>query len=289
MFDLITEEINNRFNLGDKALPLVQLLVGAMTNKETNGLAGFLEQFKSKGLGPLVDSWLHTSAPLSINHAEIEHVLGGQGNVLETITARIGLDKGTALMGLAYLLPNLVGKLAPGGKIPDTFSNEIAVTAVGISAAVTDKETDISKATANSSVASAAGGKVTEVSAAATNKVADLSKAALGTAAAIATASATGSSQTTGGLFDGLVEEVKHHFGFGEKALSLVQTVVATMTNTASGGLAGFISKFKNQGLGDLVDSWLQGVEPLDINHAQIEDVLGEKGGLLETLITSLA
>ena len=43
MFDVLTREVAVRFNLGDKALPLLQMLLACMTPKDTGGgLPGFL-------------------------------------------------------------------------------------------------------------------------------------------------------------------------------------------------------------------------------------------------------
>ena len=58
MFDVLLREVAARFGMGDKALPLVQMLLAYMTNKDTGGLIGFLEKFKAANLGPIVQSWL---------------------------------------------------------------------------------------------------------------------------------------------------------------------------------------------------------------------------------------
>ena len=52
MFDVLIREAGARFGLGDKALPVAQMLLAYMTNRDTGGLAGFLEKFKAAGLGP---------------------------------------------------------------------------------------------------------------------------------------------------------------------------------------------------------------------------------------------
>jgi uncharacterized protein YidB (DUF937 family)/outer membrane protein OmpA-like peptidoglycan-associated protein len=127
MFDLIIKEVASRFGLGDKAAPLVQMLVAFMTNKDTGGLSGFINLFKSKGMGDLVSSWMGGSAaPLGINHAQIENVFGGKGGMLETVLGKTGLSSGTALSALSFLLPSLLGKLTPGGSVPTSLSSEIS-------------------------------------------------------------------------------------------------------------------------------------------------------------------
>lgn len=126
MFDLITKEVANRFGLGDKSLPLVQMLIASMLNENTNGLNGFTARLKNQGLQYLIDSWTQDSAPLHINHTQIEEILGGQGGLLDSIQHEIGLDKGTALLSLAYLLPNLFKLLTQQGEAGSDISNFIS-------------------------------------------------------------------------------------------------------------------------------------------------------------------
>lgn len=245
MFDLIIKEASNRFNLGNKALPLVQVLVSTMTNPETGGLTGFIERFKGNGLGYLIDSWTSGSAPLAINHAQIESVLGANNGLLGVINSKLGLDKGTALLGLAYLLPNLVNKLVPGGAI-------------------------------DTSLASAA------------TLFAEKGGVQFDSSAPVKVINASAASVENDSTLDSIVKEVSNRFHLGDKALPLVQLVVAVMTTQATGGLNGFIQRFKHHGLERQVESWMQTFAPLSINHTQIEDVLGEKGGLLETITSKV-
>lgn len=250
MFDLIIKEVSNRFNLGDKALPLVQGLVAAMTNPNTGGLAGFIDSFKNKGLGTLVDSWLHSSAPLAINHIQIEEVLGGKTGILEALQNKAGLDKGTTLLSLAYLLPNLLNQLAPKGDISALVSS------------------DISHFIESGSAATGAVSAAKPVS-------------------SLAAAEFKSETKKTG-FFDGLIGDVEDHFHLHGKGLPLVQSLVAAMTCKETGGLRGFIDRFNNDKLGLLTDSWLNGSAPLEINHVQVEEVLGGKGGFLESIIQKI-
>ena len=126
MFDLIIKEAASRFGLGDKAGPLVQMLVAFMTNKDTGGLSGFINMFKNKGLGDIVSSWLGgNAAPKAINSSQIENVLGGKGGFLEAALSKTGLTSGIATTALSYLLPTVLGKLTPGGTVPASLPQEV--------------------------------------------------------------------------------------------------------------------------------------------------------------------
>ncbi|MDR2991580.1 MAG: YidB family protein [Burkholderiaceae bacterium] len=127
MFEVLIREAAARFGVGDKALPLVQMLLAAMTTKDTGGLAGFLEKFKAAGLGPLVQSWLgggENAQP--IGNTQVEAVLGTSGGLLPTLTAHLDLPRDQITEAIGYLLPALVGRLTPGGVLPANVPADVA-------------------------------------------------------------------------------------------------------------------------------------------------------------------
>jgi len=90
-------------------------------------------------------------------------------------------------------------------------------------------------------------------------------------------------------MLEVLIREAAVRFGMGNKALPLAQALLAAMMSKDTGGLAGFLEKFKAAGLEHLVRSWLgggQGAQP--ISNSQIESVLGTSGGLLPALTAHL-
>lgn len=135
MFDVLIREAAARFGLGDKALPLVQMLLGYMSNKDTGGLAGFLEKFKAAGLGPIVQSWLGGGPSAQpVSNSQLEAVLGSSGGLLSLLTARLGAGRDNITSALGYLIPAIVGKLTPGGSIPAALPPEVeSLAAAGVS------------------------------------------------------------------------------------------------------------------------------------------------------------
>ena len=90
-------------------------------------------------------------------------------------------------------------------------------------------------------------------------------------------------------MFDVLIREVAARFGLGDKARELVQMLLASMFNTDTGGLGGFLEKFKAAGLGSVVQSWLgDATDPQPVTNDQVEQVLGGTGGLLSQLTSRL-
>lgn len=127
MFEVLIREAAARFGLGDKALPLIQMLLAYMTNKDAGGLAGFLEKFKTAGCGPIIQSWLGGGpAAQPISNSQVENALGaGDDGLLSLATARLGLPRDNITSALGYLLPAIVGKLTPGGSIPASLPPEM--------------------------------------------------------------------------------------------------------------------------------------------------------------------
>jgi uncharacterized protein YidB (DUF937 family) len=76
-------------------------------------------------------------------------------------------------------------------------------------------------------------------------------------------------------MFDALVRELGSRFDLGGKADSLVRSVLASMFQDESGGLTGFLGRFRKAGLGDLVSSWIGNSSPRELTPGQLEGALG--------------
>ena len=75
-------------------------------------------------------------------------------------------------------------------------------------------------------------------------------------------------------LFDALIAELGKRFNLEGRAAPLVSETLRMITETP-GGLAGFLDRFKQAGLGGLVASWLGEGESLPLQPGQTERVLG--------------
>lgn len=138
MFDLIIREAASRFGLGDKAGPLVQMLLAYITNKDTGGIAGFMSKLSTGGLGDIAKSWLGGGAnALPVSSSQIESLLGGQDGLLSGVTSKLGIGGSTASSALGFLLPMVIGKLTPGGSIPTSLSSDVMGFITGGASALT--------------------------------------------------------------------------------------------------------------------------------------------------------
>lgn len=126
MYEVLIREAGARFGLDNKALSVVQVLLAEMTNKDKGGLAGFLEPFKAAGFGPIIQSWLGGGPSAQpISNRQLEEVLGTTGGLLQTLTARLDVERDALTSALGYLLPALVGKLSIGGSVPSHYPPEV--------------------------------------------------------------------------------------------------------------------------------------------------------------------
>jgi outer membrane protein OmpA-like peptidoglycan-associated protein/uncharacterized protein YidB (DUF937 family) len=175
MFDFIIREVASRFGLGDKAGPLVQMLLSYITNKETGGLAGFMTKLNSNGLGDVAKSWLGGGANAApVSATQIETLMGEQGGLLNNVISKLGIGGSTAASALGYLLPLVIGKLTPGGTIPSSLSADVMGFITGGAAALSKGVTGAAGAatvaaskvvgTAGHAVSSAANAGVTAAS-----------------------------------------------------------------------------------------------------------------------------
>jgi uncharacterized protein YidB (DUF937 family) len=88
-----------------------------LVGQQGGGLNGLIQQFSSKGLGDLVSSWVGTGNNLPISAEQIQHVLGS--DTVKNIASKMGVDANSAASQLSNLLPQVIDKLTPNGKVPE--------------------------------------------------------------------------------------------------------------------------------------------------------------------------
>lgn len=64
-------------------------------------------------------------------------------------------------------------------------------------------------------------------------------------------------------FIDLLINETTEKFGLGNKGIAVISAVVSTMNQPKYGGMDGFMNRFREAGLSDQVNAWLQNeIEP---------------------------
>ena len=121
IIDQISQELGGTTSEGGSGQSaLLQAVLHMLSQRGTggdNGLAGMVQAFQANGLGPLISSWIGTGHNLPISVEQVQHVLGSEQ--LQQLAAKAGLSPEAASSHLATLLPSLVDKLTPDGKIPE--------------------------------------------------------------------------------------------------------------------------------------------------------------------------
>jgi uncharacterized protein YidB (DUF937 family) len=101
---------------GDKQNDLMSVVMD-LIGSQSGGLAGLVKQFTAKGLGDIISSWIGTGQNLPISSSQIQDVLGA--DTIKGIASKLGLDANAVTEQLSNLLPQVVDKLTPDGKIPE--------------------------------------------------------------------------------------------------------------------------------------------------------------------------
>ena len=102
---------------GSSQNPLMDIVMGLITNPQSGGLQGLIQTFKEKGLGDAMSSWISTDKNQPVSGDQIQSALGG--NLIQQIAQQLGSSKSEVSGGLANLLPDIIDKLTPTGKLPE--------------------------------------------------------------------------------------------------------------------------------------------------------------------------
>lgn len=103
---------------------LMQIVAALLANRGgggadggLGGLAGLAEQFQRGGLGDVMSSWVGTGANQPISPDQLGGVLGG--DLIGEMMQRTGMGQGDLLGQLSQILPQMVDRATPEGRIPE--------------------------------------------------------------------------------------------------------------------------------------------------------------------------
>ena len=81
-----------------------------------DGLGGLVKQFQQKGLGDTIDSWVNRGKNQDISSRQVSDALGS--DVVDQLSRRTGLSRDEVISELAKMLPNVVDRMTPEGRLP---------------------------------------------------------------------------------------------------------------------------------------------------------------------------
>lgn len=102
---------------GDNKQNVLLSIIMNLIGGQSSGLNGLIGQFNSKGLGEVISSWVGTGQNLSVSPNQIQSVLGD--DTVQDMAAKTGLDNNALTGQLSNLLPQIIDKLTPDGKVPE--------------------------------------------------------------------------------------------------------------------------------------------------------------------------
>lgn len=80
------------------------------------GLSGLLEKLQSGGLASVANSWIGSGQNQSISPGQLGSALGP--DIIKGLAARTGLSEEELTKQLSQVLPGVVDKLTPSGRLP---------------------------------------------------------------------------------------------------------------------------------------------------------------------------
>jgi len=80
------------------------------------GLSGLFEKLQKGGLGNVVNSWIGTDQNQPVSPGQLGPALGP--DIIKTLAQRSGLSEEELTRQLSQVLPGLVDKLTPKGRLP---------------------------------------------------------------------------------------------------------------------------------------------------------------------------
>jgi uncharacterized protein YidB (DUF937 family) len=81
------------------------------------GINNLISQFAAKGLGDVINSWIGTGKNLPISGDQLQSVFGK--DKIGQFAGKVGMDNNAFTNQLSNLLPQVVDKLTPEGKVPE--------------------------------------------------------------------------------------------------------------------------------------------------------------------------
>jgi uncharacterized protein YidB (DUF937 family) len=104
---------------GGDANPLLQAVLRLLAkDSPAGGLDGLIQAFRQNGLSDIVNSWIGTGANLPVSSDQMKQGLGS--DLITQLATAAGLNPEMVSNRLTTLLPGLIDKLTPEGKVPNS-------------------------------------------------------------------------------------------------------------------------------------------------------------------------
>ena len=93
------------------------LQLALMILQQNGGLEGILGKFRQGGLSQQADSWVGTGQNMSISSDQLQQTFGS--SAISDLAAQLGMSQDDASSAMAQLLPEVINRLTPEGRVPE--------------------------------------------------------------------------------------------------------------------------------------------------------------------------
>jgi uncharacterized protein YidB (DUF937 family) len=115
IFDMIMGAVEQHPEVNDaQHASLVQNVVQMVGSRA--GMTGLLQNAQSQGLGHVVQSWIGNGSNKAIDPNQVQGLVGEER--INQLASRVGVSPAIASAALSWVLPVVVDKLTPQGKLP---------------------------------------------------------------------------------------------------------------------------------------------------------------------------
>lgn len=122
-FDTVLADAGTQFGLNTVKTSSILSGLLSMITETPGGLGAFLDRLRKGGLSDFVSSWLGGSSPRPISSNTLEAAMGR--DPIDKIASKAGLPFSTVSSALAFMLPNIIHRLTPGGVIPTHLTSDM--------------------------------------------------------------------------------------------------------------------------------------------------------------------
>jgi uncharacterized protein YidB (DUF937 family) len=98
------------------AAPAPQPAAGEGAGGLLGGLGGLLERFQQSGQGNVINSWIGSGQNQPVQSGRLGSILGP--NITKALAQSSGLSEDELTKQLSHVLPGIVDKLTPNGRLP---------------------------------------------------------------------------------------------------------------------------------------------------------------------------
>ena len=97
---------------------LLNSVLQLVNNPQTGGLSGLIGSFQKGGLAEAVNSWVSTGRNIPVSAEQIQSVFGNEK--IQKLAGKLGISTDQVSVQLAEVLPQVIDKLTPNGKLPES-------------------------------------------------------------------------------------------------------------------------------------------------------------------------